>query len=160
MAQQGSDRPIVREQNFNDRERASVDVGQTGALRDESHGTTSDGSGRGHDSAGIRGQNQYGIESQAHSYSPNQTLSHQSHAEGTSRSSTPVQGANYSHSFSDHHQLRATGISGHEGFVQPSSYLRRKRAYSRPMAPPKEPETAVDREQRQSLVSDLCKSWS
>ena len=43
---------------------------------------------------------------------------------------------------------------GHEGFVQPSSYLRRSRAYSRPM-PPAKPVTAVDREQHKGLVSCL-----
>ena len=45
---------------------------------------------------------------------------------------------------------------GQEGFVQPSSYLRRSRAYSRPMTPAKPP-TAVDREQHKGLVSwPLC----
>ena len=41
------------------------------------------------------------------------------------------------------------------GFVQPSSYLRRPRAASRPMPPPAEkpPPTAVDREQLLGLVS-------
>ena len=46
-----------------------------------------------------------------------------------------------------------TGLAlGHEGFVQPSSYLRRSRTYSRPMTPAK-PVTAVDREQHKGLVS-------
>ena len=43
-------------------------------------------------------------------------------------------------------------IPGHEGFVQPSSYLRRSRAHSRPMTPAVQ-ETAVDRDQRIGLVS-------
>ena len=161
MAQEGPNGAMVTEQDFSDKEKASVDAGQTGPLRGDSQRTNGDGSGSDHDSAGIRGQHQYGIESHAHSYSPNQTLSHQSHAEGTSRSSTPIQhSANYLHYPRDHHQLSASGVSGHEGFVQPSSYLRRTRAYSRPMVPPKQPETAVDREQRDSLVSGLCESWS
>ena len=42
--------------------------------------------------------------------------------------------------------------AGHEGFVQPSSYLRRPRGQSRPM-PSAKPETAVDREQRKGLVT-------
>ena len=42
-------------------------------------------------------------------------------------------------------------LPGHEGFVQPSSYLRRPRGLSRPMPPAKQ-ETAVDREQRRGLV--------
>ncbi|MCJ1407530.1 AMP-activated serine/threonine-protein kinase regulatory subunit [Ptychographa xylographoides] len=42
--------------------------------------------------------------------------------------------------------------AGHEGFVQPSSYLRRPRGQSRPM-PSAKPETAVDREQRKGLQS-------
>ena len=41
--------------------------------------------------------------------------------------------------------------SSHEGFVQPSSYLRRSRGLSRPMTPAR-PETAVDRDQRIGLV--------
>jgi hypothetical protein len=44
-------------------------------------------------------------------------------------------------------------VLGHEGFVQPSSYLRRPRGLSRPMNPAKLPETAVDREQRRGLVN-------
>ena len=161
MAQEGPDGIIVTKQNISDEEKAAVEVGQAVPLRGDSQGTNGDGSGSGHDSAGIRGQHQYGIESHAHSYFTNQALSHQSHAEDTSRSSTPLQhSANYSHSPRDHHQLSASGVSGHEGFVQPSSYLRRTRAYSRPMVPPKQPETAVDRDQRDSLVSGLCESWS
>lgn len=39
----------------------------------------------------------------------------------------------------------------HDGFVQPSSYLRRPRGLSKPMPAPKV-ETAVDREQRKGLV--------
>ncbi|MCJ1248957.1 AMP-activated serine/threonine-protein kinase regulatory subunit [Trapelia coarctata] len=41
---------------------------------------------------------------------------------------------------------------GHDGFVQPSSYLRRPRGLSKPMPAPKV-ETAVDREQRKGLQS-------
>lgn len=44
----------------------------------------------------------------------------------------------------------AAGL-GHDGFVQPSSYLRRPRGISKPMPAPKV-ETAVDREQRKGLV--------
>lgn len=40
---------------------------------------------------------------------------------------------------------------GHEGFVQPSSYLR-PRAQSRPMTPA-QPLSAVDRDQRYGVVS-------
>jgi hypothetical protein len=42
-----------------------------------------------------------------------------------------------------------------EGFVQPSSYLRRSRGLSKPMSPAKPPETAVDRDQRRGLVSNI-----
>jgi hypothetical protein len=42
-----------------------------------------------------------------------------------------------------------------EGFVQPSSYLRRPRGLSKPMSPAKPPETAVDRDQRRGLVSNI-----
>ena len=47
-------------------------------------------------------------------------------------------------------------ILGPEGYVAPSSYLRRDRGYSKTMMPPqpKAPETAVDREQRHALVCD------
>ena len=45
--------------------------------------------------------------------------------------------------------------SAHEGFVKPSSYLRRPRGLSRPMPPTRPPETGVDREQRRGLVSIL-----
>jgi hypothetical protein len=43
----------------------------------------------------------------------------------------------------------------HEGFVAPSSYLRRPRGYSKPLPMPalKVPETAVDRDQAKGLVS-------
>ena len=40
----------------------------------------------------------------------------------------------------------------HEVFATPSSFLRRSRGYSRPMAPVK-PVNAVDREQHRGLVS-------
>ncbi|MCJ1379959.1 AMP-activated serine/threonine-protein kinase regulatory subunit [Xylographa soralifera] len=44
--------------------------------------------------------------------------------------------------------------AGHEGFVQPSSYLRRPRGQSRAMPPaPPKLETAVDRDQRRGLQS-------
>ncbi|MCJ1317857.1 AMP-activated serine/threonine-protein kinase regulatory subunit [Xylographa vitiligo] len=44
--------------------------------------------------------------------------------------------------------------AGHEGFVQPSSYLRRPRGQSRAMPPPAPKlETAVDRDQRRGLQS-------
>ena len=43
-----------------------------------------------------------------------------------------------------------TGL-GHDGFVKPSTYLRRPRGISKPMPAPKV-ETAVDREQRKGLV--------
>ena len=69
-------------------------------------------------------------------------------AEAPSRSSTPI-----SSTTNDSQPPRKTSLSSHEGFVQPASYLRRSRALSRPMPPPKQPETAVDREQRQGLVS-------
>ena len=49
----------------------------------------------------------------------------------------------------------ATAGFGHEGFVQPSSYLRRSRAISRPMTPVRSV-TAVDREQHKGLVSRPC----
>lgn len=39
-----------------------------------------------------------------------------------------------------------------EGFVHPSSYLRRPRGQSQPMTSPK-PESAVERDQRIGLVS-------
>lgn len=42
--------------------------------------------------------------------------------------------------------------AAHEIFATPSSFLRRSRGYSRPMAPAK-PVNAVDREQRRGLVS-------
>ncbi|MCJ1258458.1 AMP-activated serine/threonine-protein kinase regulatory subunit [Lignoscripta atroalba] len=47
---------------------------------------------------------------------------------------------------------------GHEGFVQPSSYLRRSRGLSRPMTSAR-PETAVDRDQRIGLqrIRDFLK---
>ena len=46
--------------------------------------------------------------------------------------------------------------AGHEGFVQPSSYLRRPRGQSRAMPPPAPKlETAVDRDQRRGLVNAL-----
>ena len=49
---------------------------------------------------------------------------------------------------------RKPSLPGHEGFVRPSSYLRRSRGLSGPMHPPKDQqETAVDREQRDGLVS-------
>ncbi|MCJ1371988.1 AMP-activated serine/threonine-protein kinase regulatory subunit [Loxospora ochrophaea] len=49
-------------------------------------------------------------------------------------------------------------VPGHEGFVQPSSYLRRPRGLSRPIIPAK-PETAIDREQRRGLqrIRDFLK---
>ena len=44
-------------------------------------------------------------------------------------------------------------LPGHEGFVQPSSYLRRPRGHSSLMTPANtQPETAVDRDQRIGLV--------
>ena len=48
-------------------------------------------------------------------------------------------------------------VPGHEGFVQPASYLR-SRGQSQPMTPAKpKPESAVDRDQRLGLVSsDPC----
>ncbi|KAK1140714.1 AMP-activated serine/threonine-protein kinase regulatory subunit [Aspergillus melleus] len=53
-----------------------------------------------------------------------------------------------------HHQIRSSfpdcqSVRGHEGFVQPSSYLR-PRGLSHPMAPA-QPERAIDREERQGL---------
>lgn len=42
------------------------------------------------------------------------------------------------------------GRPGHEGFVQPASYLR-PRGHSHPMTPAA-PETAIDRDQRIGLV--------
>ena len=46
--------------------------------------------------------------------------------------------------------------AGHEGFVQPSSYLRRPRGQSRAMPPPPPKlEIAVDRDQRRGLVNAL-----
>ena len=162
MAEEGPNGVLFSQQHFENNEaRAPSDAGRAGVLRDDSHGTDGDGSGRAHDSAGIRGH-QDGLESHAHSYSPTQAASYQSRNEGTLRPLTPIQSTNYSHSPSDHYQLRAASVSGvsggyHEGFVRPSSYLRRPRAYSRPMTAPKQPETAVDREQRRSLVSGPCK---
>jgi hypothetical protein len=50
--------------------------------------------------------------------------------------------------------LPATAL-GCEGFVQPSSYLRRSRGLSKPMSPAKPPESAVDRDQRRGLVSSI-----
>jgi 5'-AMP-activated protein kinase, regulatory gamma subunit len=44
-------------------------------------------------------------------------------------------------------------IPGHEGFAQPSTYLR-PRGHSRPMTPAP-PERPVDRDERQGLVSGL-----
>ena len=45
--------------------------------------------------------------------------------------------------------------SSHEGFVTPSSYLRRPRGHSKPM-PPAEPLSAVERDQRLGLVSETA----
>lgn len=42
-----------------------------------------------------------------------------------------------------------------EGFVHPSTYLRRPRGQSQPMAPAK-PESAVERDQRIGLASWIC----
>ena len=76
--------------------------------------------------------------------------SHHHAAEGTTRSSAPT-----SSTTNDSLPLRRASIPSREGFVQPASYLRRSRALPRPMPPPKQPETAVDREQRQGLVSEI-----
>ncbi|KAL2800531.1 nuclear protein SNF4 [Aspergillus keveii] len=52
--------------------------------------------------------------------------------------------------------LPSIPIRGHEGgFVQPASYLRSRRP-SYPM-PPSQPERAIDREERQGLVSFVCR---
>lgn len=48
-----------------------------------------------------------------------------------------------------------SAAAAHEAFATPSSFLRRPRGYSRPMAPAK-PVNAVDREQRKGLVSRPC----
>ena len=45
-----------------------------------------------------------------------------------------------------------------EGFVQPATYLRRPRGQSQPMAPAK-PESAVERDQRVGLVSQVGPSY-
>ena len=81
---------------------------------------------------------------------PAEAQSHH-HAEAhPSRSSTPIFSTT-----NDSKPFRQTSRPGHEGFVQPASYLRRSRALSRPMPPQKQLETAIDREQRQGLVSHL-----
>lgn len=69
----------------------------------------------------------------------------------SSSSTTPITAAFH------HHRVRTPfpdcqSVRGHEGgFVQPSSYLR-PRGLSHPMAPV-QPERAIDREERQGLVS-------
>ncbi|KAH8427234.1 AMP-activated serine/threonine-protein kinase regulatory subunit [Aspergillus melleus] len=73
------------------------------------------------------------------------------HSSTTSSSTTTPITASF-----HHHQIRSSfpdcqSVRGHEGFVQPSSYLR-PRGLSHPMAPA-QPERAIDREERQGLVS-------
>ena len=70
-------------------------------------------------------------------------------------STTPTQSFDDSPPSGDLHDARQAGALTLEGFVQPSSYLRRGRGYSRPMAPARQPESAVDREQRHGLVSGI-----
>jgi len=62
----------------------------------------------------------------------------------------PTTGAGDTHKRMTSLPVQVAGL-GHDGFVQPSSYLRRPRGISKPMPAPKV-ETAVDREQRKGLV--------
>ena len=156
MAQQGPNGVAVGQEQHGNGATSVASAGAARELDDDWRRANSDGSGRSYDSGDIRGRED-GLEPHAHSPSAKGTPSHHFHPEVSSRSSTPLQSTNYSVSPGEHHQLRAGTAPGHEGFVQPSSYLRRGRGYSRPMAPPKPPETAVDREQRHSLVGDPCK---
>ena len=81
-----------------------------------------------------------------------QATQQNTHSEAVSRSSTPNQ-------YSPHEHSRGN-IVGLEGFVQPSSFLRRGRGYSRtmPQAKQQQQETAIDREQRLGLVCCLILS--
>jgi hypothetical protein len=71
--------------------------------------------------------------------------------QGPLRGSTQVQSTDSAPSPNDHPQNRSS-IAANEGFVQPSSYLRRARGYSRTMVQQKPPDTPVDIEQRHALV--------